>query len=300
MVHKPRGATVVYIAKKHDPEFEKVVKEHMVLDHETGNIKLNGIYASLHVTVSWKGSGLQIPYSHIVWLLTYGKWPAPGAHLDHKNDDPFDNRPSNLEETTEEKNQFKRRGRIVSRNYGKNSKYGYGMGIFHDQRDGRYYVSRDLSRGHGNGELKTPRKGLGGFDTLEEAEAQVKIFIEQIKEHGLDWMPESVGTRLSKKTIRLRQMTPQIRQWREEGKTLAEIKKLTGFSEGTLSKITTDMGVDKRTEKQVGNKLTPEDVVLIRQAYADGFTLAALGRQYNVSAEMIGDIVHRKAWKHVE
>jgi hypothetical protein len=95
-------------------------------------------------------------------------------------------------------------------------------------------------------------------------------------------------------------LLPQIRQWRSEGKTLAEIKRLTGFSEGTLSKHLADIEIDKRTNKEIGYKLSAEDASNIRQEFADGLTLAELGRKYNVTAEMIGDIVHRRAWKHVE
>ena len=240
---------MVWKARKHNPAFEKLLTECMILDAETGHIKLQGLYAALHVNIFFDGNTLQIPYSHLVWFLTHGCWPKDGYHVDHINNDPFDNRPVNLDESTNSDNQKKRRGRMVYRNYGQNSKYGYGIHLYHDKRDDRYYVRRYLSRGHGNGELKTINKGLGGFDTLEEAEDRITNFIEQIKEHGLDWMPESVGTNLSPRAKLVRKMTPRIRRWRAEGQTIQEIARKTDFSEATIHKVVKDMGIDNRLAK---------------------------------------------------
>lgn len=284
---------------KWDQEFMTLLDRCCLLDRETGQLTFKDLYASLVVNVMWKGKGLPIPYSHLVWFKMHKRWPKVGSQLDHVNDNPLDNRPSNLDETTHTDNQKKRRGRVVYRSYG-SGKYGYGFEIYSDKRDGRHYVRRNLSRGHGSGELKTINKGLGGFATLAEAEDQILIWIEQIKKNGLNWMPESIGIRRSLKTRKLHQMLPKITSWRKEGKTLAEIKKLTGFSEGTLSKHLANIDVDKRTAKTVGYKLNIEDVRLIREAYAEGYSLADLGREFEVSAEMIGDIVYRRAWKHVK
>ena len=104
---------MVWKARKHDPEFGAFIAEHMLLEPETGKIKLNGMYAALHANITWKGDTLQIPYSHLVWFLTHRRWPEPGNQLDHVNDDPFDNRPNNLAETTHAENQQKRRGRLI-------------------------------------------------------------------------------------------------------------------------------------------------------------------------------------------
>jgi hypothetical protein len=99
--------------------------------------------------------------------------------LDHVNDDPMDNRPENLQEVTQAENQKKRRGRVVYRSYG-TSKYGHGIHVHHDMRDGRWYVRRQLSRGHGDGDLKNVRKQLGGFATLAEAEERIKYSFYQV------------------------------------------------------------------------------------------------------------------------
>lgn len=169
---------------KRRPEFMKLVREHMHLD--PGGVIKTQTYANLVLNICWDGKALPVPYSHVVWFLSKGDWPREGYVLDHINDDPLDNRIENLREVTEAENHMKRRGRKVYRSYGK-GKYGYGMGVFHDKRDGRFYVSRHLSRGHGDGELKTRKYALGGFDTLEAAEKAVAEHIEILKEKGLDY-----------------------------------------------------------------------------------------------------------------
>src|SRR5262249_55638556 len=119
---------------------------------------------------------------------------------------PMDNRPDNLCEITQVENQKKRRGRLVYRSYG-TSKYGHGMTVNQDKRDGRWYVRRQMSRGHGNGDLKNVRKELGGFDTLAEAEARIKHYIAEIEKHGPDHMPKPDPKKESKHTIRLKAET---------------------------------------------------------------------------------------------
>jgi hypothetical protein len=239
---------MVWKARKHDPEFEKLLAECATVDKDTGLLTFRNLYASLHVNIGWGGNTLQIPYPHIVFFLTHGRWPKDGYHVGHIDDDPMNNRPLNLEETTQVENQKKRRGRLVYRSYG-SGKYGYGMEIYSDKRDGRHYVRRNLSRGHGKGELKTIKKGLGGFDTLEEAEAQVAIFVEQIKEHGLDYMPEKVTNNLPLKTIMLRKLTPRIRRWRIAGQTIQQIADRLDYSAATIYKVVKDIPVDKRTKR---------------------------------------------------
>jgi hypothetical protein len=236
------------MSRKNDPEFQALIEKCVKLDVNAGLLSFEGLYASLAVNIRWKQHVLPIPYSHIVFLLANGRWPRHGYHLDHINNNPMDNRPINLDEVTEEDNHKKRRGRLVYRSYG-TGKYGYGIIIHHDRRDDRYYITRHLSRGHGNGDLKAIRKSLGGFNTLEEAEAQVAIFIEQIKEHGLDYMPDSVGTRLSWKSLHLRKMSPRICRWRAEGQTIQEIARKTDFSEATIHKVVKDMGIDNRVTR---------------------------------------------------
>jgi hypothetical protein len=165
-------------AKKHEADFQAALKKHVRLDEATGDIKFDGLYASCYVNVCWKGGIISLPHAHLVWFLKHGRWPAEDMIIDHKNDDPMDNRPDNLQELTHTENQKKRRGRVVYRSYG-SGRYGPGMNIHRDKRDGRYYVTHQASRGHGNGDLKNVKIGLGGFETLAEAEARVASFLAE-------------------------------------------------------------------------------------------------------------------------
>src|SRR5258706_15640017 len=122
---------------KDNPEFMKALKEFATLDKATGNITFKGGYVVAHLNMQFSGRPVATPYSHVVWFLTYGRWPKKGYHLDHINDNPSDNRPENLQEITEAENHKKRRGKRIYRSYGK-GKYGYGMYIGLDKRDNRY------------------------------------------------------------------------------------------------------------------------------------------------------------------
>lgn len=159
---------------KRKPEFMELVRKHMYLDKKTGELRLNDTYANLVVNVCWDGKALPVPYSHLVWFLTHGRWPKLGMVLDHINNNPLDNRIENLQEVTEEENHRKRRGRKIYRSYG-SGKYGHGINIYRDKRSGRFYVRRYISRGLGGG-----RYYLGVFDSLtsakEAAAKHVKAF----------------------------------------------------------------------------------------------------------------------------
>lgn len=245
------------MSRKNDPDFTKMVEEHIQLDAKTGQIKLNGLYANLCLNIGWKGQLVVVPYSHIVWLLTRKRWPKNGLHVDHINDNPLDNRPENLQELTEENSHKKRRGRIVYRSYG-TGKYGYGMYIHHDKRDDRFYVTRHLSRGHGDGDLRTIRKSLGGFDTLAEAETKVAECIEEIKKYGLDHVPAAAAKKDKRMTKLLDTVTPRLRDLRLKGHTIQEIADLTGMASGSIYKRIRDIDVDCRiTPKAVTPKRVP-------------------------------------------
>jgi hypothetical protein len=105
--------------RKDDPELIALLRGCTILDEKNGNLKFEGCYVSTHLDINWKGTVVSVPHSHVVWLIKHGRWPKDGMHLDHKNDDPSDNRPDNLVEVTQAENQAKRRGRTVSRAYGK-------------------------------------------------------------------------------------------------------------------------------------------------------------------------------------
>ena len=137
------------------------------------------MYISTYINVCWRGGIVSIPYAHLVFLLTKGRWPEKGLVIDHINDDSMDNRPCNLQEVTHSENMLKRRGRKVFRNYG-TGKYGHGFCVGQDKRSGRFDVSRSLSRGETK-TTKTVKVWYGSHDTLEEAESIVKHAIDQIE-----------------------------------------------------------------------------------------------------------------------
>ncbi len=233
---------------KHDADFIKHILEHSTLDKNTGSLNFNNFYVATHLNFMWRGNKVFLPHSHIVWFLTHGKWPKEGYIIDHINDNPQDNRPENLQELTQTESQKKRRGRMVYRSYG-TGKYGYGLYVHHDKRDRRFYVSRNLSRGYGKGDLKGIKKSLGGFDTLEEAEEKVKSCIEEIKANSLDHMPTYDGKKQKKRSIELMVETKRLRTLRERGYSLAKISEITGIAVGSLYKRVKDIEVDKRSDR---------------------------------------------------
>jgi hypothetical protein len=236
-------------AQKHDPEFMTLLTKCAHLDEATGALNFKEIYASVVINFGWKGSVVSIPYSHVVWFLKHGRWPKTGLYLDHINDNAMDNRPDNFQELTHKENQAKRRGRIVYRSYG-TGKYGYGLHIIADKRDGRFYITRQLSRGHGAGDGKNIKKGLGGFDTLEAAEAKVVEYAKEVEANGLDHMPAYGGRDQRQISRRLQAETMRIRSLRSQGHTLEAIVNMTGFSFNTVRKKVMDIKVDKFMKRE--------------------------------------------------
>jgi HNH endonuclease len=243
------------MGKKDDPDFMALLTKHGSLDEATGDVRFEGMYASVLISIGWNGTVVTVPQSHVVWFLTRGRWPAEGMQIDHIDDDPMNNAPSNLAEVTHAENQFKRRGRIVSRAYG-SGKYGYGLNLTQDNRDGRYYVTRFLSRGH-HGVSKTVRKGIGGFDTKAEAESAIAKCIAGIKEHGDNYVPEASKNE-KKASIALMVATKQMRMLRAHGLTYDKIASMLGFSTASVHMRTKDViigdlneiaGVDERRGK---------------------------------------------------
>lgn len=167
-------------SKKRDPQFEELLKKTTTVD-ASGNLKVKGMYASTYINFGFGAGIISVPVSHVVWFLTHGRWPDDDKHIDHRDDDSMNNAPFNLQELTQVENQKKRRGRQVYRSYG-SGKYGPGINIRQDPRDDRWYVTHQASRGHGNGDLKNVKKGLGGFPTEEAAKERADAFL---KENGL-------------------------------------------------------------------------------------------------------------------
>lgn len=232
-------------SRKRNPEFTAIIKQHVMVDNKTGLLSFNNIYGNMCINFGWKGEIIVVPYSHVVWLLNKGDWPTEGMHVDHINDDPLDNRYENLQELTGFESQKKRRGRAVYRSYG-TGKYGYGIGVHHDKRDNRFYVGRNLSRGHGAGDLKSIRVSFGGFDTLAEAEEKVAKCIFDIQKHGLDYQPPSAKKKPKKSSIEADAITPKLRKLRESGLTVQQISERTGIKFGSVYNRVKDIQVDCR------------------------------------------------------
>lgn len=245
------------MSRKNDPDFTKLVQDQVKLNEETGELTFTNLYANLCLNVSWKKGLIVVPYSHIVWLLKYGRWPLTGYHIDHINDYALDNRPANLQEITEEDNHIKRRGRKIYRNYG-SGKYGFGIVVSSDKRSGRYYVSRHLSRGHGKGDLKGIRRSLGGFDTLKEATDAVDKYIAEIKINGQAHLPKTPPKGKKKISAKLDAAMEELQALRLNGLTIREIAKLTGFDEGAVFSRVRNLGIRK-------HNMRPRSLALIKR-----------------------------------
>lgn len=285
---------------KRDPNLQDLLRAHIKVDAH-GNLKTDNLYVGLYVGFRWQDKQISIPYSHLVWFLTHGRWPNEGYRIDHINDNPVDNSPTNLQELTHEENQAKRRGRRIYRSYG-SGKYGYGLHIYHDLRDNRYYLTRHMSRGHGGGDLKNIKKSLGGFDTHEEAEAKIKEYIREIESLGTDHIP-SHEIKQKRTTIALDQQASLIRSLREQGHTLKEIAKATGFSEASIYNKTRDIDSDQRKERtgerNAASKLTEEQVREIRRLYSERVGPKTIAERFNISRGTVYNIVDGKHWSHV-
>jgi hypothetical protein len=228
------------LGKRYNPEFEKFFKEHCTLDEETGKITVRDAYAHLGFNIGWRGDLVSVTYANAVWFLKHGEWPKHKHHIDHINDDSLDNRPCNLQELTEAANQAKRRGRKVYRSYG-SGKYGYGIGVHNDKRDGRFYVDRTLSRGHGKGDLKGIRYSLGGFDTLDEAEQAVAAHISVLEINGPDHIPVALTKKPKKTTVEYDKNTEEMRELRRQGMTFQQIADKFGVRLGVVYRRTRDV-----------------------------------------------------------
>lgn len=222
------------LGKKYNPEFEKFFLEHASVDAE-GKISVKDCYAFIGFNIQWNGTLISMTYANAVWFLHHKRWPRSGYRVDHVNDLTFDNRPSNLQELTELENQKKRRGRIVYRSYGK-GKYGYGMSVHYDKRDGYFYIGRNISRGFGEGDLKGIKVSLGRAATLEEAEQCVKAYITEIQEKGLNHIPIGPTKKAAAATIKADALIPKMKKLRKEGKTYQQIADTLGIRMGAVYK----------------------------------------------------------------
>ena len=286
--------------KKEDLEFQEVMRNCVTLDEQTGSIKVNGIYASCYINFGWKGSVVSIPVSHVVWFKKHDRWPQNGLNIDHVNDDPMDNHPDNLQELSMADNHKKRRGRAVYRSYGK-GKYGYGISVCFDKRDGRYYVRRQLSRGHGDGDLKNIRKSIGGFNTLEAAETRVRELILEIEAKGDAFIPEAPEPQKRLRTSEIDSYLGMMIQRRQGGMAFQAIADEFGFPMISVYNRLKDIEADARPrgEHNPSSVYTEAQVAEFKQLRRMGITVANAARQTGVGRSMAYQIESGHRWGHV-
>ena len=161
---------------RYDENFKKFLRENLSFD-ETGQLK-SKVYVQVYIGI--KGGGrnsknIAIPVSHLSWFLSRGEWPRDGYTIDHKDDNSLNNKPDNLQELTIEDNMAKKRGK-TNRSFG-SSKYGHGITVSIDKRDGTYIAVRIPSRGETKSD-KSIKIPVGRSKTLEEIEAKIANYIE--------------------------------------------------------------------------------------------------------------------------
>ena len=54
----------------------------------------------------------------------------------------------------------------------------------------------------------------------------------------------------------------------------------------------------RRGSDTIWSKLTEEDIPAIRCMYGEGFTQAAIARQFGVATDTIWDVTHGRTWRH--
>jgi len=174
-IYMPRKPQIPNI--KYTEEAKQFIKDNFKVDPATGHISAT-TYAQAYLNICYKGRTFSVTIAHLVFFLTYGRWPTKGLHVDHIDDDPLNNKPDNLREITLQENQAKRRGK-GNKQYG-TGKYGEGIHVQADKRDGRFYVTRYLSSKEEINK-KNRKKSLGGFPDLEKAEAFVREYIAGLR-----------------------------------------------------------------------------------------------------------------------
>lgn len=160
-------------------EFQEYLLDTLEIDYEKGSVKTKKVYCSIYVNIGFKSETVSIPLSQLVFFLKNKRWPKDEHHIDHKDDDPLNNHPDNLQEITKKDNWAKKKNK-GNRRYGKN-KYGHGINIYKDKRDGRYYADRYISTKIEDDLLTARRKiHLFGAATLDEIEIKIKEYVHRI------------------------------------------------------------------------------------------------------------------------
>ena len=99
-----------------------------------------GTATGTHIAVTYKRTSY--PVTTLIWLLVYGRKPLEGMVIDHKNQNPKDNRIDNLREITHSQN-LQNRGAQVNNALGI-------KGVCYHKASGKYlaYISVDKVRIH--------------------------------------------------------------------------------------------------------------------------------------------------------
>jgi len=109
---------------KNSEEFKEYILKTFQVNIEKGLVEGKGLYYKVHVEIAYKAKRSVISLSHLVWFLTHKKWPKDKHHIDHKDGNPLNNRPDNLDELTIEEHTNKKYGDNigVSKSYRKQAK----------------------------------------------------------------------------------------------------------------------------------------------------------------------------------
>jgi hypothetical protein len=167
----------------------------------------------------------------------------------------------------------------------KPSKYGHGFIVSQDNRDGRFYVARPLQE---------KKVSLGGFKTLEAAEARVLECIEDVKA-GRDHAKPQLDRSRPKPNAEL------IRNLRSEGLSLDEIGKRTGFSGTTVYHLTKDIEVNAylRGSTNASSCYTEEQVAKFKELRRSGLSITEAAKQSKIGRSMSYQIDNGHRWRHV-
>ena len=163
--------------RRKSEEFKKYILDHYSLNEVTGEITLKGSYARLKIEIVHKKQTVTMTYAHLVFFLKNKNWPKEGMHIDHKDDNPFNNHPDNLIELTVKENHAKRRGKSNGQ-YGR-GKYGYGIWVQYDKKKKYYSALRrpPMSEYDNNRKIY-----VGCSKNLKELELKIENHIQSIKD----------------------------------------------------------------------------------------------------------------------